>query len=32
MIDFICATCGQLSFDDEVCVSCHGTSTEDLVA
>ena len=32
MLDFICPTCGQFSFDDEACVSCQSPVAEDLVA
>jgi len=31
MIDFICPTCGQFSFEDESCASCVQPA-EDLVA
>lgn len=32
MIDFICPTCGQFSFEDEACASCVGRATEELAA
>jgi hypothetical protein len=32
MLDFICATCGHLSFESEACTACEAVAAEDLVA
>jgi len=32
MLEFICSTCGQFSFDDEVCAVCTSSTTDELAA